>query len=152
MSGCIDQIVLKIAARCNLNCSYCYVYNHEDRSYLDRPKFMNDETYHHALAAIRRYCERREGHGMGVSFHGGEPTLVGPRRFDQLAQRAKDILGGSLRGLAIQTNALLIDDEWAEVLARHGVRVGISLDGPAEVHDLVRVDHRGRGSHSATIS
>jgi uncharacterized protein len=151
MSGSINQIVVKLAARCNLNCSYCYVYNHQDRSYLERPKFMNDETFDLTLQAIRRYCERRDGHRMAISFHGGEPTLVGPRRFDRLAQRAKDIVGERLTGLAIQTNAVLIDDTWTETLARHGVNVGVSLDGPAQLHDAVRVDHKGKGSHAATI-
>src|SRR5438045_2169871 len=151
MAGHIDNIVIKLAALCNLNCSYCYVYNHEDQSYLQRPRFISDETYDRALHAVRRYCERRAGHRMGITFHGGEPTLVGPRRFDELARRAKSIVGDHLKRLSIQTNALLIDDEWIDVLTRHGVNVGISLDGPADVHDLTRVDHAGKGSHRGTL-
>jgi uncharacterized protein len=88
---------------------------------------------------------------MGITFHGGEPTLVGPRRFDELARRAKSIVGDRLKRLSIQTNALLIDDEWIDVLTRHGVNIGISLDGPADVHDLTRVDHAGKGSHRGTL-
>jgi uncharacterized protein len=152
MSGCIDDVILKLAARCNLNCSYCYVYNHEDKSYRARPKFLSEELFEHTLAAIGRYCERRDGHRMGIMFHGGEPTLIGARRFDRLAQRAKEALGERLAGLAIQTNGMFIDDDWLEVLARHEVSVGVSLDGPAQIHDLVRVDHRGRGSHAATVA
>ncbi|MGB8521609.1 MAG: radical SAM protein [Candidatus Acidiferrales bacterium] len=151
MAGRIDNIVIKLAARCNLNCSYCYVYKHEDQSFRNKPRFISDETYHHALLAVRHYCARRDQHRMGITFHGGEPTLVGPQRFDQLAHRAKTILGGYLKRLSIQTNAVLIDDTWTEVLIRHKVHVGISLDGPADVHDLVRVDHGGKGSHRATL-
>lgn len=152
MASCLNTAVLKIASRCNLNCSYCYVYNHEDKSYRDRPKFMSDTTYHDALMAMRRYCEQRGQHRMAISFHGGEPTLVGARRFDQLAQHAKDTLGEYLGGLAIQTNATLVDSDWIEVLVRHCVRIGISLDGPADVHDSMRIDHAGRGSHRETVA
>jgi uncharacterized protein len=50
--------------------------------------------------------------------------------------------------LAIQTNGILLDAAWADVLAEHRVQIGVSLDGPADVNDLARVDHRGIGSHA----
>jgi uncharacterized protein len=151
MAGNIDQIVLKIASRCNLNCSYCYIYNHEDQSWRERPRFISDEVFERTLVAIRQYCERREDHQMQIVFHGGEPTLIGPERFDHLASRAKEELGGYLSSLCIQTNATLINDEWIDVLKCNDIGVGVSLDGPPEVHDAARVDHLGRGSYARTV-
>lgn len=151
MNSEISSIVLKLASRCNLNCSYCYIYNHEDRSYRRRPKFIRDEIYDATLARIREYCERRGSHAMSVVFHGGEPTLIGPDRFAELAMRARSYLDDRLRRLSMQTNGTLLDDRWIEVIRRTGTSVGVSLDGPPEIHDSARVDHRGRGSYEATM-
>src|SRR5262249_12374625 len=152
MPGLIDAVVLKVAAPCNLNCTYCYVYNHEDHSFRDRPPYISDEVFNATLSAIRRYCDRRAKHSMGVTLHGGEPTLIGAARFDQLATRAGAVLGERLAFLALQTNGTLIDDVWVEVLQRHNVQVGVSLDGPAEIHDSARVTHSGGGSYRATVA
>lgn len=147
MPGHIHAIILKLATLCNLNCSYCYVYNHEDKSFRQRPKFISDAVFERALVAISEYCGRRPGHAMAITFHGGEPTLIGARRFDRLATKAREFLGDHLSGLSMQTNATLLSDEWIDVLRRHEVQVGVSLDGPASVHDMFRVDHKGRGSY-----
>jgi uncharacterized protein len=148
----ISAIILKLASRCNLNCSYCYLYNHEDKTYLEKPKLISDRVYDATLDRISSYCSHLGADAsMSVVFHGGEPTMIGHRRFDELATRARQRLGPQLSALAMQTNGVLISDEWAETLKRHGVHVGVSLDGDADVHDAARVDHRGRGSHARTI-
>jgi uncharacterized protein len=148
----INAIILKLASRCNLNCSYCYLYNHEDKTYLEKPKLISDRIYDATLDRISRYCSQvGPDAGMTLVFHGGEPTMVGHRRFDELAARAKERLGPKLTAMAMQTNGVLLTDEWAEVLVRHSVHVGVSLDGDADIHDSARIDHRGRGSHSRTI-
>ena len=149
----LAAVVLKLASRCNLNCSYCYIYNHEDKSYLRRPKLIGDAVYERTLDAMLGYCqERSDDYGMALIYHGGEPTLIGAGRFDRLAARAREVLGPRLRLLAIQTNAVLLDEEWVEVFRRHEMRVSVSLDGPPEIHDAVRVDHHGRGSYAETVA
>jgi len=149
--GRIGAIVLKVAELCNLNCSYCYLYQHEDQSYRRRPKFMSDEVYEHTLVRIREYCDRRAPHTMSITFHGGEPTLAAPQWFDWAATRARDVLGDRLEGLLLQTNATRLDADWIEVLGRHRIRPSVSLDGPPQVHDRLRVDHQGVGSYASTI-
>ena len=89
---------------------------------------------------------------MFITFHGGEPTLIGAGRFDELASRATSRLGNRLAALGIQTNATLVDDVWVDALRRHQVSVGVSLDGPPDIHDETRVDHAGRGSYDATVA
>lgn len=151
MMGSIDQIVLKVAALCNLNCRYCYIYNHEDTGWRARPEFISDEVFDCAMTVIREYCARRENHRIALLFHGGEPTLIGAARFKDLATRARTLLGSALASLAIQTNATLLTEEWIEVLKQCEVRVGVSFDGPPEIHDAARVNHAGHGSYSATV-
>ncbi len=149
----VAAVVLKLASRCNLNCSYCYIYHHADKSYLRRPKLLGDEVYERTLAAMLDYCRQRsDDYAMALTYHGGEPTLVGAERFDRLASRAREVLGPRLRLLAIQTNAVLLDGGWVEVFKRHDVRVSVSLDGPPEIHDAVRVDHQGNGTYAETVA
>jgi uncharacterized protein len=147
----IDHLVVKIAERCNLNCCYCYMYNHEDKSYLHRPRYMSDEIFDFVLERTRRYCMARPGLKMALIFHGGEPTLAGRVRVRHFVERARIILGEMLDGIGLQTNATLIDERWAMLFKDLGVRVGVSLDGDAVVHDRYRKDLRGGGSHAAAV-
>lgn len=144
-------LVLKMAELCNLNCSYCYMYQHEDKTFQRRPKFMSDTVFDQLLIRMREYCDQRAPHTMTLTFHGGEPTLIGSERMGQLAGRAREALGDRLSALVLQTNGTLLDDNWVRVLHRHAISPSISLDGPAPIHDSVRVDHAGRGSHAATL-
>jgi uncharacterized protein len=142
------QFVLKTASRCNLNCSYCYVYNKGNDSWRGRPALMPDHVFDASVERIRRYCERSGQPTVSVSFHGGEPCLIGPERFAERCGRLRRELGDRDRlRLVLQTNGTLLDDEWAEVIEAYNVDVGVSVDGAEEVHDAHRVDHGGRGSY-----
>ena len=83
----IDSLVVKIAELCNLNCRYCYLYNHGDTTFKGRPRFMTDTVFDGLLKSVGRYCDAEPGRAVSITFHGGEPTLVGPRRLVELAAR-----------------------------------------------------------------
>jgi uncharacterized protein len=146
----IKGLVVKIVQRCNLNCSYCYMYQHADQSWRQRPPFMSEEIFGQLLDRVEEYCDGRPGREMNITFHGGEPMLIGAERFDRLVSMAVERLKDRV-SLGMQTNGTLVDDEWIEVLKRHNLRVGVSLDGPPEIHDLSRVDHAGRGSYREVV-
>jgi len=150
--GRIVQLIIKVAERCNLNCSYCYMYNHADQSYLRRPAFMSDEVFAQLLVRVYEYCERRPKHRMVLVFHGGEPMLMGTERFRRFTNRAREKLGEKLKSLQLQSNATLVDDDWITTLRELGVTVGVSMDGPPEIHDMFRVDHAGKGSHASVLN
>ena len=142
------DFVLKVVSRCNLDCSYCYVYNKGDDSWRDRPRFMSDHVLDAALGRIAGYCRRSGQQSVHVMFHGGEPCLAGPTRFARWCTTVREALREVPRVvLSVQTNGTLLDSRWAEVFAEQGVNVGLSMDGPREVHDSFRVDHAGRGSY-----
>lgn len=151
MSSRIDQLVLKVAERCNINCTYCYLYQRGDTTYLARPKFMSENVFEDVLRRSAEYCSSRPGHQITLVLHGGEPTLIGPERLSRMVGQARAVLGGSLKAISMQTNGTRLDSRWAELVVRLGIRVGISIDGSAHVHDLQRVDHRGRGTHTAVV-
>ena len=151
MPGSIDHLIVKVAELCNLNCSYCYLYQHEDQSFRRRPKVMTDAVFDRMLGRVEEYRARRAPHQMSLVFHGGEPTLIGAARMARLAARAREVLGKVLADLSMQTNATLLDEQWVDVIRQHRIRICVSVDGPPEVHDAVRIDHAGRGSHAATL-
>ena len=146
----VSAIVLKVASRCNLNCAYCYLYNHEDRSALRQPKRISDRVFDALLSRMADQADR-QGHPMSLTLHGGEPTLLGRERLEELIVRARERLGASLSGISLQTNGTLIDGEFADMLSRQGISVGVSLDGPPELHDRARVTHAGAGSHADVV-
>jgi uncharacterized protein len=143
--------IVKIAARCNLNCSYCYVYNQADTTWRDRPSVMSKDTFIATIDRIRRHCRLSGQRTVTIAFHGGEPTLVGSSRFAWMCALARDRLEDLVTvELRMQTNGTRLDPAWIAVLREHDVRVSVSLDGPREINDVYRVDRKGRGSHSAT--
>src|SRR5688500_2285726 len=81
------QFVLKVTARCNLDCSYCYVFNKADQSWRSRSRVMPDEVFDAALARIRRHCDRSAQPVIRLMFHGGEPLLAGVPRFGRWLER-----------------------------------------------------------------
>lgn len=151
MSARIHQVILKVAERCNLDCSYCYMYHGADQSYLRRPRFMSEEIYLRTLLMLRGYCDNH-GSAISLSFHGGEPTLCGRERLHRWFSLARDVLDHRLEAISLQTNGTLLDDDWLDLFFEHGIALGISIDGPRAVHDSERVDHAGRGSHARVES
>jgi uncharacterized protein len=146
----LSPFILKVASRCNLNCSYCYVYNKEDTSWRGRPALMSEETFDATLKRIAEHCRRSGQRSVSIIFHGGEPTLVRPVKFAAMCAKARERLGPFAEvSLSVQTNGTQLDDGWIEILREHDVAIGISLDGPRDVHDKFRVDHKGRGSYDA---
>jgi len=141
----LGQVVVKLNRACNLRCNYCYYINENTPSLGMK---MTEAVLHSFLDNYANYCEARSIRGT-VSFHGGEPLLMGKEYF----RRALEHCGfsrGHLRP-SVQTNGILLDQQWAELLVTYGVSVGISLDGPPSVNDVLRVTHNGKGSYDLVL-
>jgi uncharacterized protein len=142
----ISGYVIKIASRCNLNCSYCYEYNMGDSSWKKMSKYMPEDVFLKTLIRIKEHCETHLFDNVSISLHGGEPLLVGHSRLKNYLKLAKEVLDGFRLTMGIQTNGILIDDEYIEVFENNGVSVGVSLDGLPKNNDLFRFYHNGKGS------
>jgi uncharacterized protein len=148
----LSPFIVKLASRCNLNCSYCYVYNKGDTSWRARPAHMSRETFDATIERIRSHCLASAQPIVLIVFHGGEPTLIGAERFGAMCRHARTRLADVTElVLTMQTNATRLDEAWIATLREHSVYVGVSLDGPPEINDRVRVDHKGRGSYNAVV-
>jgi uncharacterized protein len=145
-----SHVIVKIAERCNLNCTYCYMYNHVDQTYQSRPAFMSLDTFSDLLVRIREHLGRTGADTVSLTFHGGEPMLVQPGRLRLYLDRAVAELGARIR-FSMQTNGTLVTDEWIDLLKAYRVSVCVSIDGLPDVHDKWRVYADGRGSHAQVV-
>jgi uncharacterized protein len=145
----IDTVLLKVASRCNLNCSYCYVFNMGDEGWRRQPKLLSGEVQ---SAVVQRLAELLEHQSkpFSIVLHGGEPLLLGVERLTRLYASLRDAVPSC--GLHLQTNGTLLDNRMLDMCAEHGVGISISLDGPEEITDRFRVDLRGRGSFSRVVA
>jgi uncharacterized protein len=113
---------------------------------------MSDAVIDAAINRIVDWCGRSGQSQVRVTFHGGEPLLAGRARFDRWCRRIRARLAGMADvSFNVQTNGTLLDDRWAQLFLEHRIAVGVSIDGPADVHDTVRFDHRERGSHARIV-
>ena len=129
---------------CNLDCEYCFFLSQESLYPGDRFRMGDDvlELY------IRQLLEAHQAASeVTVAWLGGEPTLMGVEFFRRAIELAEELKAPQQTlHHTIQTNGTLLTDEWCELLASKGFLVGISIDGPPELHDRYRVDKRGAAS------
>ena len=130
-------------AICNLGCSYCFFLDKELLYEGDRFR-MSDEMLETYISSL---IEMHTTPQVTVSWQGGEPTLMGLdfyRRSIELEEKYRK--PGMTFLNTMQTNGTLLTDEWCEFLAEHDFLIGISIDGPRELHDTYRVTKKGEGS------
>ncbi len=128
---------------CNLRCSYCF---YLEKSWLFPAAGgtrMSDDVLE---AFVRDYIESQDADAIDFAWQGGEPTLAGLDFFRKVVALQQRFGGGRRITNALQTNGTLLDDAWGEFLAAHGFLVGISIDGPGDLHDAQRVDAAARPS------
>lgn len=130
-----------IGARCNLDCSYCFYLEKEDLYAGSTNRRMTPEVLE---AYVRDYIAAQPAPAVGFAWQGGEPTLLGVDFFRRVVDLQRRYAGGKTVENAFQTNGVLLNDEWGDFLARNRFLVGISIDGPRELHDAYRVDKGGR--------
>ena len=127
-------------AICNLDCEYCYYLRKEDL-YQGRSFRMSDQILENY---IRQYITAQRVPEVNFAWQGGEPTLMGLDFFRKVvAYQQKYARPGMKIENTLQTNGTLLNDEWCRFLAKNRFLIGISLDGPREVHDVYRKDKGG---------
>ena len=102
----IDTVLVKVASRCNINCSYCYVYNMGDEGWRDMPNFISRDTVF-ALAKALAQLSTDQSRPFATVFHGGEPLLLGARRLEFLLKTLRASLPPA-HVLCMQTNGMLL--------------------------------------------
>jgi uncharacterized protein len=126
---------------CNLDCKYCF-YLEKEKLFPSNENFkMSDEILE---SYIRQYIGSQSSAEISFAWQGGEPTLLGVDFFRKVVALQRKHADGKRISNALQTNGTLLDDAWCEFLAAHEFLVGLSVDGPAPLHDVYRVDKKQR--------
>lgn len=129
------------------------MYNVGDDTYKKQPKVMSREVVNETLKKVKRHCDGHALTEFDFVFHGGEPLLAGKEFFEYFIHAANDILGPGINySISVQTNGTLINENWSHFFSEKGMLVGVSIDGPEEVHDGQRKYHSGRGSFHDVIN
>ena len=147
----VNQAILKVVQRCNLDCTYCYVYNRGDDSWKTRLPVISNRVIDKLAERINEHCGRHTLASFTIEIHGGEPLLLGKRRMRAIVDRLRSQVDATHLRFTMQTNGLLLDSEWVDLLARLEVSFGISLDGPPEYADRYRIMRKGRGGSTQKL-
>lgn len=134
------NIMIKPAGSlCNLDCHYCY--------YLDKAEIYGGHEPKMSLemleTCVREYIAANDVPEVTFNWHGGEPLVMGPDFYRKALELQRKYAGGKVIHNTLQTNGTLIDAEWASFLADNDFLVGISIDGPRDIHDKYRKDKGG---------
>ena len=137
----VVPIMRVVGSFCNLRCKYCF-FRREEQGSFER---MSIQVLEKAITRVVRYNAAKGHSRVEFIWHGGEPLLAGKRFFREVVRIQSsfadiDFING------IQTNATLIDEDWAYFFATHRFQVGVSLDGLPLLHDRYRVNVGGKGS------
>lgn len=126
---------------CNLDCKYCF-YLEKESLYPNVSKWaMREEVLE---SYIRQYIEAHDAPTVSFAWQGGEPTLLGVEYFRNLVRLQKKYANGKRIQNAFQTNGVLLNDGWAALFKDNEFLIGISIDGPRELHNTYRVDKGGQ--------
>lgn len=143
--------ILKTVERCNIDCTYCYFFNRTDTSYKFRKPYISEEVIKKWVAFANQSIVEQNIEHITIGFHGGEPLMQSKESFEWMCQYIKNNLSPVSCQFTLQTNGMLIDEDWLKIFHKYNVGVGISLDGRKEFNDRFRIDKRGRGTYDRVV-
>ena len=141
----IHSLLIKPAsAVCNLDCEYCFYLDRDADPYKEMPgRRMSDETLERLVDGFLFYSYPH----TVFAWQGGEPTLAGVEFFERAVEMQKRCgRDGQTVSNALQTNATLLNERWCALFREYNFLLGVSLDGPAAVHDRYRVNKQGKAT------
>jgi uncharacterized protein len=141
--GAVRLVVLQPTPYCGLDCAYCYLPGRDDRRRM-APATL-DAIGRNLLSSPLAASE------IDVVWHAGEPTTLPPRWYEEAFARLAAAAPGRVLRHGFQTNAIHVDAAWVAFWKAHDVRVGVSIDGPAAIHDARRRTRAGGGSHAMAM-
>lgn len=143
--GPVDLLVIQGSPFCNISCTYCYLPGRH-------------LTQKISIAIISKIFERLTesnllGNEVTVVWHAGEPMAVPPAYYNKIFEVINAAVPGTLTlSHSFQTNATLLTQEWCDFIKHHNIRIGVSLDGPAFIHNKFRVKRNGKGSFDEAMN
>lgn len=142
--GPLRLLIVQPTPFCNINCDYCYLAGRSTNG------VMSVETFGQLLSIV--FNSDLVEDGFRLVWHGGEPLAAGVTVLDSYMRMLTEAnTAHVVVGVGLQTNATLIDDRWIRFFTEHDIDVGVSIDGPAALHDIHRRTRSGKGTFDATL-
>jgi len=139
----LHVVAKPIGPVCNLNCEYCFYLEKQVLFAPGEQYRMSDKVL---SAFITNYITSQPTPIVEFVWQGGEPTLLGIDFFKRVVELQKPFAGTKTITNSLQTNGMLLNDAWCRFLKEHKFMVGVSIDGPKEIHDRYRRDRKGNGT------
>jgi uncharacterized protein len=142
--GPLDLLVIQPTPFCNIDCSYCYLPDRQSKKQISRD----------VLEALfeRVFTSGLVERPFTIVWHAGEPLVLPPRFYEEaIAILTRHNRSGFRVEHSFQTNGTLIDADWCAFIKANDVRIGVSVDGPAFLHDRYRRTRRGKGTHTRVV-
>lgn len=144
----ITLLIKPASSNCNLRCNYCFYHSLSQNRQIKSYGIMSADTLEILVKKALDYAE----YYCNFAFQGGEPTIAGIDFYKNLVGFVNKYNKRNIKiNYSIQTNGVLINEEWAEFFYKHKFLVGISLDGPKDIHDSMRVDTNEKGSFTRVM-
>jgi len=128
-------VVKPVGSRCNLDCVYCYYLHKEDLLRETTDGRISDELLEEF---IRQYITGQDADTITFNWHGGEPVLLGLDFYRKAIRLQQKYAGTKTIKNDLQTNGTLLDESWCEFLKENDFYIGLSIDGPKDLHDRFR--------------
>ena len=146
----ISLLIKPASGHCNMRCRYCFYVDETENRTQPSMGMMSLDTMRTLVDKALTYADG----DCSFAFQGGEPTLAGLDFFHKFSDYVENHPNPKKIRVqyAFQTNGYALNAEWAQWFARHNVLVGISLDGPKEIHDRNRVDCQGKGTYQKVMA
>lgn len=136
-----------MGAICNLDCTYCF-YLEKENLYPGSDFKMSEQVL---KEFIKQKIEANDTPGVNFAWQGGEPTLLGVDYFEKVVELQKEYSNGKKIENTFQTNGILLDDKWCEFFNKNNYLIGLSIDGPKDLHDKYRVNKGGKPSFDQVV-
>ena len=144
----ISLLIKPASSNCSLSCKYCFYHSIAENREIQSYGIMSIDTLESIVKKALRYADKM----CAFAFQGGEPTIAGIDYFKKLIEFVKLYnVKNVVVNFSIQTNGILINEEWAEFLAKNNFLVGISLDGPKDIHNAHRIDAKNDGTFNKVM-
>lgn len=145
----LSILIKPASSNCNMRCKYCFYHSIAENRNTESFGIMSIDTLELLVKSAFEYADN----SCTFAFQGGEPTLIGLNFYKKLIDLQTRYNTKKIKvNNAIQTNGIAINDEWAEFLAMNNFLVGISLDGPRDIHDINRIDASNRGTFGSVTN
>lgn len=144
----ISLLIKPASSLCNLSCQYCFYHEMTSNNLCPNNGIMSEETLETLVKKALAYAD----HTCSFAFQGGEPTLAGLPFYEQLIALQNQYNHKKVKiNNVIQTNGIVLNEEWASFLSKNNFLLGLSLDGPKNINDRYRLHHNGKSSFNRVV-